>query len=153
MAEASHARCLLRCDGAEPGSVQEHEFADPNDYWTLRRRSTGGVHVLQAAYAVRNRGSEGESLPDYWAVGPRGNAHAESGSGGIEIRPSKRPRPEQVAHRMVRLGDEGRTETGISEEARGLLLGWSGGMEVRGQSREHLERSKDAVSRFECGSH
>ena len=84
-------------------------------------------------------------------MGSRGNAHAESGSRGTEIRPSERPRSEQVARGMVRLGDEGRRQARISEETRRLLHDGSGGMEVRGQSRECLERSKDAVSRFECG--
>src|SRR2546429_533231 len=59
MADASESRRLLRRDGAECGAVQENEFADPDDYWTLRRRSAGGVHVLQAAHAVRNGGSKG----------------------------------------------------------------------------------------------
>src|SRR5713101_5367770 len=78
----------------------------------------------------------------YLIIGPWDHA-------GTRSRPSERPRAEQVAHGMVRLGDGGRAETGISEEARGLLCGWSGGMEVRGQSREYLECGKDAVSRFE----
>src|SRR5437879_12131732 len=102
MAEASGSGRLLRRDGPKRGPVQENEFADPDDYWTLRRRSAGGVHVLQAAHAVRDGGSKGESLPDYRAVGSRGNAHPESGSGGTEVRPSARPRSEQVARRMVR---------------------------------------------------
>src|SRR5437879_7051828 len=130
MAEASGSGRLLRRDGPKRGPVQESELADPHDYWTLRRRAAGGVHVLQAPYAVRDDGSDGQSLPDYWTLGPRGNAHAESGSGGIEIRPSQCPGSEQVAHRMVRLDDEGRKQAGISEETRGLLPGWSGGVEI-----------------------
>src|SRR6266513_1945886 len=66
-----------------------------------------GAFTFYKAHAVRDGGSKGESLPDYRAVGSRGNAHPESGSGGTEIRPIERPRSEQDARRIVRLGDEG----------------------------------------------
>src|ERR1700674_661083 len=89
MDEASGTGCVLRRDGAERGTVQTDEYSDPDNYGTLRWRSAGRVHILQAAHAVRDRAGPGQSLPDYRAVGSRGNAHTESGSGRTEIWPSK----------------------------------------------------------------
>src|SRR6267154_3671373 len=148
MGEASHCGCVLRRHGAEPGAIQTDERADPYDHRTLRRRSAWCAHMLQAAHAVWNRRSQSETFFDHRAMGPSGYAHTESGSRRTEIWPGEPGRLEQVAHRMVRLGDEKRNQARISEEARGVLRGGSRGVEVRGQSREHLERDEDAVSRF-----
>ena len=114
MDEASDCGCILRRHGAEPGAVQTDERAYPYDHRTLRRRSAGRVHVLQAAHAVWNCRGEGETFFDHRTMGPRRDAHTESGSRGTEIWPGKPARPQQIAHRVVRLGDEGWNKAGIS---------------------------------------
>src|SRR2546430_15315119 len=101
MAEASDPGCLLRRDGAESGTVQTDECADPDDHGRLRRRSARCVYVLQAPHGIRDGRSEGESLPDYWTVGPRGNTNTEGGGGRAEIWQGESRRPEHVTHGMV----------------------------------------------------
>src|SRR6266849_10039134 len=103
MDQASDRGCLLRRHGAEPGAVQTDERPDPYHHRALRRGSAGRVHILQAAHAVWNRRGEGETFFDHRAVGPRRDAHTESGSRGTEIWPGELARLEQVALRMVRL--------------------------------------------------
>src|SRR6266850_4736927 len=131
MGEAPDAGRLLRCHGAFTGTLQEDRCSDSNHHGSLRRRSARRVHLLQAAHEIRNRGGQGESLFDCRALGSRGNAHPAGGSRRTEIRRSQRSRFKQVAHGMVRLGNEGWDEAGILEETRGLLRSWSGRMEIR----------------------
>src|SRR5260370_17443811 len=50
--EASGRGRVLRRDGAEPGTVQADERADPYDHRTLRRRSAGRVHVFQPPHPL-----------------------------------------------------------------------------------------------------
>src|SRR5229473_1198389 len=110
MDKASDPGCVLRRHGAEPGAIQTDERADPYDHRTLRRRSAGCIHVLQAAHAVWNCRSQSETFFDHRTMGPSGYAHTESGSWRTEIWPGELGRLEQVAHRVVRLGDERRNQ-------------------------------------------
>src|SRR6266478_131433 len=68
MGEASHCGCVLRRHGAEPGAIQTDERADPYDHRTLRRRSAGCVHILQAAHAVWNRYGTAEAKAKHFLI-------------------------------------------------------------------------------------
>src|SRR6476646_3491071 len=110
MGAAPDSRCLLRRHGAEPGAVQAHTVSDSDDYRPLRWRPTGRIHILQTAHGVRDVRGETKSFLDHWAVGPRWDKDSSPGSRRTEIWGSERFGPEQAAHGVVRLGDEGRKE-------------------------------------------